>query len=194
MPVRVAAFLVLALACAGAAAQYRWTDADGRVSFGDEPPRDARGVERINAAVALAPPEADALAALPFETRRAARSFPVVLYAPSRECLPCSSARDFLKARAIPYMERRVDTDRDLAAYVALGGNDRLPALGVGRNLLRSFDPAAWGETLANAGYPRDVPLPPGWRQPAPTPLAPPAPAAAPVAPAVAAGASAEAP
>lgn len=47
-----AAAAVLALACAcgvvHAADLYRWTDADGRVVYGDKPPKNARNVSRID--------------------------------------------------------------------------------------------------------------------------------------------------
>ena len=44
-----AAMLAMACLCGGAHAAdlYRWTDADGRVAYGDKPPKDARNVSRI---------------------------------------------------------------------------------------------------------------------------------------------------
>ncbi|MCS7100452.1 MAG: DUF4124 domain-containing protein, partial [Burkholderiaceae bacterium] len=69
--------LALAMAPALAGAQYKWTDADGRTVYGDNPPRDARNIQRIDARGASG--ESDALAALPFELRRTVREFPVTL-------------------------------------------------------------------------------------------------------------------
>jgi hypothetical protein len=115
-PLRLALALLLAAASAAAPAQYKWTDADGHVGYGDQPPRDARQVERIDT-TSLATP-GDALAALPFEVRRAAHNFPAVLYAaPGSDCGPCNSARSFLRGRGIPFTERTVGTATDLAAF-----------------------------------------------------------------------------
>ena len=181
MPLRFAALLLL-LPALCAQAQYKWTDANGGVGYGDQPPRDAKHVERIDAA-AGAPASADELAVLPFEVRRAAKNFPVILYATVRpDCAPCASARSFLQSHGVPYAERTVDTSRDVAAFETLGGGSRVPALAVGRGLLRGFEPGAWSDALANAGYPQDVTLPSSWHWPAPAPLAPPE--AAPAAPA----------
>ena len=136
-PQGLAVALMLTLAGPAALAQYKWTDAEGHVGYGDQPPRDARQVERIDTN-SLATPGGDALAGLPFELRRAALNFPSVLYtAPGADCGPCNTARNFLRTRGIPFTERTVGTSRDIAAYQALGGGSQLPALAVGRNLLR---------------------------------------------------------
>ncbi|MCX7902220.1 MAG: DUF4124 domain-containing protein, partial [Burkholderiaceae bacterium] len=86
--------LVLMPACASA--QYKWLDADGRTVYGDNPPREARNVQKIDARAASG--ESDALAALPYELRRAVRDFPVTLYT-TASCAPCEAARALLIAR-----------------------------------------------------------------------------------------------
>jgi len=155
-------------------AQYKWTDHDGVVSYGDQPGKDAEHVERLGNVLAPADAARDALARLPFEIRKAAQDFPVVLYA-GNECQPCDAGRDFLKSRNVPYSERSVATREDAVAFEkAMGGSHLLPALKVGRQVLRGFDSGAWSEALATAGYPRDIPLPRDWTWPAATPLAPP--------------------
>lgn len=151
-------------------AQYKWTDADGRVVYGDNPPRDARNIQRIDARAAGG--EADALAALPFELRRTARDFPVTLYT-TRDCPPCEAARALLAARGIPYAERTVTTAPDIEALEKLGHGKRLPVLTVGRQTQREFEAGAWNALLDAAGYPRASQLPRTWQQPAPQPLAP---------------------
>jgi glutaredoxin len=177
---RVAAFPFLLLPVFCAQAQYKWTDPDGRVNYGDQPPRNARQVERINAA-AGAVASADDLAGLPFEVRNAAKNFPVVLYVTvATECAPCTRARDFLKARAIPFVERTIATNKDLTAFQALGGGRQFPVVTVGRNWLPGFEPNAWSEALNDAGYPQGATLPRTWQWPAATPLAAPDPAPAP--------------
>lgn len=169
-PLLLAALLFASMAVH---AQYKWTDHDGVVSYGDQPSKDAEHVERLGS---LAPADAvrDALARLPFEVRKAAQDFPVVLYARS-ECQPCDTARAFLKSRNVPYSERSVSTREDIDAFEkSLGGTHILPTLSVGRQVLRGFESGAWSEALATAGYPRDVPLPRDWTWAAATPLAPP--------------------
>ncbi len=173
MTLRIAALLLL-LPALCAQAQYKWTDPNGQVSYGDQPPRDARQVERIEAAAGPAV-AADDLATLPFEIRRAAQNFPVTLYAAvGPQCAPCTDARSFLKAHAIPFVEHSVSTSKDAAAFQALGGGTQLPALSVGRSFLRGFAPDTWAETLKNAGYPEGIALPSTWQWPAATPLTPP--------------------
>ena len=87
------------LAAAGAQAQYKWTDANGQTGYGDQPPKDAAHVEAL-APVSVGVEENDALSRLPYEIRRVARSFPVVLYT-MPACGPCDDARAFLKARTV---------------------------------------------------------------------------------------------
>ena len=127
------AALLLALTAAGiacnASAQYRWTDADGRTVYGDSPPREARNIQRIDARGASG--EADALAALPFEARRAAQQFPVLLYT-TGNCQPCDSVCELLRVCGIPYSERTISTKEDVEQLEKMGLGRRLPVLMVG--------------------------------------------------------------
>lgn len=150
-------------------AQYKWLDADGRTVYGDSPPRDARNVQRVDARGASG--EADAFSGLPYESRRAALQFPVLLYT-SADCQPCDSARELLRARGIPYGERTVSTKEDGEMLDKLGLGNRLPVLTVGRQVQREFETNAWHAALDAAGYPRAAQLPRGWPL-APVPLAP---------------------
>lgn len=163
--------LLLLLAGVCAQAQYRWVGADGQVNYGDQPPKDARQLEQLGPVNGVID-RPDAIFELPYEVRRAAQDFPVMLYA-RPECHVCDDARAFLKARAIPFAERSVITRADIVAFHELGGGDQLPALSVGRQMLRGYEPVSWGETLSVVGYPQGVPLPGSWRWPTPTPLAP---------------------
>jgi hypothetical protein len=143
-----------------AQAQYKWVDADGRTVYGDSPPREARNVQRIDARGASG--DADSLAALPYESRRAAQQFPVLLYT-SAECAPCDSGRELLRARGIPYSERTVSSKEDLEAMEKLGFGNRLPVMTVGRQVQREFETNTWHAALDAAGYPRATQLPRGW-------------------------------
>jgi glutaredoxin len=164
--------LLCVLAAGGlapAAAQYKWSDAEGRTVYGDSPPRDARNVQRLDARSASG--EADALAALPFESRRAAQQFPVILYT-TANCPPCDAARELLRARGIPYGERTIASKEDSDQFEKLDLGSRLPVLTVGRQAQREFETKAWHAALDAAGYPRSAQLPRNWPV-APVPLAP---------------------
>jgi glutaredoxin len=152
-----------------AAAQYKWTDVDGRTVYGDNPPRDARNVQRVDARGATG--DADQYSGLSFESRRAAQQFPVLLYT-TANCQPCDSARELLRARGIPYGERTVSSKEDSDALEKLGLGNRLPVLTVGRQVQREFEIRSWHAALDAAGYPRSGQLPRTWPT-TPVPLAP---------------------
>jgi glutaredoxin len=166
--------VLLAAAAAPAAGQFKWVDASGRMSYGDNPPRDARNVQRVE--VASQEAGNPLLGGLPFELSRAAQRFPVTLYS-TRDCAPCAEARNTLRARGVPYVELTVNSAEDFTVFRNAGGSNRFPTLGVGRELLMSLDVDRWNSALDAAGYPRNQ-LPSGWQAPAPRALyvAPPPP------------------
>jgi glutaredoxin len=166
--------LSLVAAATPAAAQYKWVDGSGRVSYGDNPPPGARNVQRVDAPSASAPDPT--LAGLPFELARAAQRFPVTLYT-TRDCGPCAEARNVLRSRGVPYTEMTVNSGQDFEAFRRMGGTNQFPALGVGRDVLSGLDVDRWNSQMDAAGYPRNQ-LPAGWRTPAPRALyvAPPPP------------------
>jgi Domain of unknown function (DUF4124)/Glutaredoxin len=153
--------IALALAAlflsSSAFAQYRWTDADGRTIYGDNPPREARNIQPVDARGASG--EADALAGLSYESRRAAERFPVVLYTTAK-CPPCDAGRELLRARGVPYSERTISTKEDSAQLDKLGLGQRLPIMTLGRQVQREFETTAWHAALDAAGYPRSAQLP----------------------------------
>ncbi len=178
MRLRAAAWLWIFAACSSQA-QYKWTEPEGQTGYGDQAPRDATHVERLGAVTGGTADSADALAQLPYEIRKAAKDFPVVLYA-MPNCSICDEGRAFLKAHAIPFSERSIATREDFEAFRQLGGGEQLPAIGVGRRMVRGFESSQWAEALADAGYPQGIALPNTWQWPAAKPLVPPAPPPAP--------------
>jgi glutaredoxin len=174
---------VLLAAAAPASAQFKWVDATGRTNYGDNPPPDARNVQRVSASVGQAGD--DALAGLPFELTRAAQRFPVTLYT-TRDCAPCAEASEVLRARGVPYAEMTVNSPEDFEAFRKVGGTNQFPSLQVGRAMLMGLETERWNSQLDAAGYPRNQ-LPAGWRPPAPralyVPPPPPPPPAAPYVP-----------
>ena len=166
----LAAALAAAVA-APAAAQYRWTDANGKVHYGDAPPRDARDVRSLGMRPPAAAPT-DANANLPFELRRAVERAPVVLYT-SPECQPCVPAAALLRERGVPYAERSVTTGEDLQEFRRLTGGLRLPHVTVGTLSQNGFNSEIWHSLLDSAGYPKGSMLPRSHQWAAPQPLVP---------------------
>jgi glutaredoxin len=170
--------LLLLLASAGAQAQlYKWVGADGKVNYTDTPPPPgARSNERKalggNTAV-----QAD----LPFELAQAVQAHPVTLYTMGK-CAPCDEGRALLKNRGVPFSEKTVTSNDDIAQLRNAGGGSTLPFLLIGRTQVQGMEPGGWNNALDNAGYPATSKLPKTWRQAAAEPAAPlpPPPAAEP--------------
>lgn len=162
------ASLLMALTCAGAQAQavYRIVGPDGKVTFSDRPPPDANAQPARTAAEAPGAANGE----LPFALRQVANRFPVTLYT-GNDCAPCTSARNFLTSRGVPFTERTVSSNEDIAALQRLSGASSLPFGTIGGQQLAGFSEAEWAQYLDAAGYPKQSQLPRNYRQPAPTPL-----------------------
>jgi glutaredoxin len=156
----------------GATAQaqvYRIVGPDGRVTFSDRPPPDGKGTPAPS--VAMPPSTGGAgYAGLPAELRTPASRFPVVLYT-SKDCGPCASARAFLVSRGIPFTEKTVATEADARVLRNLSGDLQLPFATLGAQHLVGFSDAEWSQYMDAAGYPKTSALPPGYRNPPPSPL-----------------------
>ncbi|WP_374608971.1 glutaredoxin family protein [Diaphorobacter nitroreducens] len=176
-------FAAGALAPLHAQQVYRIVGPDGKVTFSDKPPQDAKA--NVQATTPAATAGGGAGAALPFELRNVANRYPVTLYT-GPNCAPCGSGRSFLSARGIPFSERTVSSNDDIEALQRLSGSASLPFLTIGGQQIKGYSEVEWGQFLDAAGYPKTSQLPPGYRQAPAAPLvavqAPraPAPAAAP--------------
>ena len=163
-------FLALSLLLCATAAHaqlYKWVGPDGKVSYSDSPP--PSNIKKVETRTSTAgeaggPP-------LPFEVAEAARNNPVTLYT-APNCTPCEEGRKLLAARGVPYSEKTVVTNEDIAKMRQLG-ETQLPLLMVGRNKQQGFQPSGWSGALTAAGFPESSKLPPGYRNPAPEPAAP---------------------
>jgi glutaredoxin len=187
------AFLLslLMLCTAGAQAQmYKSVGPDGRVTYSDTPPAQGAGELRVNPSSAAAPD-------LPYALAQAVKANPVTLYT-AANCAPCASGRALLVARGVPYTEKTVSSNEDVAALKSVGGDAQLPLLIVGRAKQQGFEEGAWNGALTAAGYPASSMLPRSWRNPAPVAAAPratqPSPSSAPAADAAAPRAQSSAP
>lgn len=184
------------LACCGAAlaqgVPYKVTGPDGRVTYTDRPPADAKSVRPLGAAAPVNG-EDSWLDGLPVTLRQTATRYPVTLYAASG-CAPCDLGRLALQQRGVPFREWRV-ADGAGAELQRREGTTSLPVLRVGQQQVLGFEAGEWRRTLDAAGYPAGYPagsaLPPAWQAPAPQPLERPeatevaSPAARPAPPAV---------
>lgn len=154
----------------GAQQVYRIVGPDGRVTFSDRPPPE--NAARAAPARTATPPAggATATAALPFELRNVASRYPVTLYS-GNDCGPCTSGRNFLASRGIPFTERTVTTNDDIEALKRLSGGARLPFMTIGGQQINGFSEPEWSQFLDAAGYPKTSRLPASYRNPPPAPL-----------------------
>ena len=160
----VIAISLLAASLAASAETYRWVDTAGRVIFSDTPPpRTARDVSKAKNLTAN--PEG-----LSYSVRKAAESFPVILYT-SADCLSeCKQAREVLNGRGVPFTEKMVQSSEDREELKTLVGDVFVPSVKVGRQSMRGFEAASYNNLLDLAGYPKTAPAgskPSGGLQPA---------------------------
>lgn len=159
---------LLVVAATTHAQVYRSVGPDGQVTFSDTPPA-AQGAQAPKATSSRgAAPSGNA--ALPYELRQSAQRYPVTLYT-TTACDACTSGRQLLTARGVPFTEKTVSSNADIAALQKLTGADSLPALTIGAQKLKGFSDAQWSQYLDAAGYPKQSQLPATWRSPAPTAL-----------------------
>ncbi|MEO7496698.1 MAG: glutaredoxin family protein [Massilia sp.] len=167
--IAVAAGLGLLLCAGGASAQmYKWTDAKGVVHFGDSPPpADAKKTQEVRAAGGPG-----GGAPLPYALAQAARNSPVTLYTMT-DCDSCKLGRQLLQKRGIPFSEKTVSSNEDLAKLKAITNEATLPQMTVGGRKLVGFEEFLWNQALSDAEYPATAMLPAGYRQAQPEQLAP---------------------
>lgn len=178
---RLLATAVGALLLAGAAhAQvYRVVGPDGKVTFSDKPPAQAAQPATSGRAAS----SGGGGGALPYQLNQTVQRYPVTLYT-SSTCAPCNSGRNLLVNRGVPFTEKTVETNDDIAALQRLAGNNSLPLLTIGGQQLKGFSDSEWSQYLDAAGYPKASQLPASYRRAAATPLVARTAAAAPAAPA----------
>lgn len=196
---RLIGALFLALAAGTTVAQpvYRIVGPDGKVTFSDRPPSatesvQANPVPQPGGGTRATATEPSPDASLPATLRTVVRKYPVTLYTAS-SCAPCDSGRTLLRQRGVPFTEKTVNTNADIAAFQKLAPNSSgFPLLMVGAQPVQGFMGSEWNSYLDAAGYPKTSALPAGYQGAAAQPLAPPKPVD-PSAPAAAAASAAEA-
>jgi glutaredoxin len=165
-------FAVSALAhSAGALAQYKVVEPDGRITYTDRP--SLGGAARV-APLRLPNDGVAANETLPSALQEPVARFPVTLYT-MPACSACDNGRNYLRRRGIPFTEKTVTTQADSQAFRALNLGSEVPVLRIGQQTLRNFSESTWARDLDLAGYPSSSRLPNGYTGWEPTALAPPA-------------------
>ncbi len=166
------AFLGLALLlCAGSASaqMYKWVDANGKTHFTDTPPPASAKPAAVTGSSAG---NTATLVNLPYALAVPARNHPVTLYTASA-CAGCDAGRNYLRGRGIPFAEKTVTTEADIANLKAAGGDGSLPYIAVGSAKMAGFEAAAWDNMLKVANYPATKVLPASYKYPAAVAAAP---------------------
>jgi len=145
---------------------YRWTDARSQINYGDRPPPDAQNLLRID----LRQIGEQVHSLLPYQVRRAASSYPVMLFTAGK-CPPCNTAREFLVKRGIPFAERTIVTGDDSVELKRLTQAEGVPVVTVGTASLIGYDPDEWNITLDASGYPKTSQLTGNFKQEPARPL-----------------------
>jgi hypothetical protein len=78
-----------------------------------------------------------------------------------------------LNARGIPFAEKTVNTNEDIARLREIGGDAQLPFLIVGRTTQSGFSADGWGGIMSAVGYPEASKLPKSYRNPPASAAAP---------------------
>ncbi len=151
---RATAIALLITGTASAETTYRWIDpkSGGTIISDLPPPPGARQVMKYSSTTGVDEQQ------LPYAVRQASEKFPVVLYT-STGCVTCKQARSLLNGRGVPFTEKMLASEEEIAELGRqLGGESLLPSISVGRQSARGFAPATWNELLDAAGYPANTP------------------------------------
>jgi hypothetical protein len=169
MKYRMLLAVLISIAVLAHAETYKWVDADGTIHYSDQPPPpSARKSERKR----LGDKPGDV--AMPYVLQQAMNNFPVTLFV--YECGDgCSLARAFLVKRGVPYTSKDPTAPGMREELRNLtGGQEVVPVLQVGRQVLRGFEEGQWNAALDDAGYPKTALVPVTPVQAKPVAAAPP--------------------
>ena len=149
-----AALIALTLDGSQAQQMYRWVDKDGKVNYTQHaPPAGATNVQRRVMSAGTGQ-----TGDLPYATQLAARNFPVTLFTTPDCGAPCSTGRDSLEKRGIPFEEVVVNDEKKVEELRRLAGRTQVPVLRIGKQVEVGFQPESWKSALDIAGYPASGP------------------------------------
>lgn len=149
---------------------YRIVGSDGKVTFSDKPPPDAKPAASTGSSSNAV--STGSKPALPYELQQLTGKYPVTLYS-STSCGPCDTGRALLTKRGVPFIEKTVNTNEDLSAFARISKDSALPLLVIGGQALKGYSDTEWTQYLDAAGYPKQSVLPTTYRLTAPEPLSP---------------------
>ena len=146
---------------------YRIVGPDGKVTYSDRAPADAKTATATGAGGRpIASPENN----LPYELRQVASRYPVTLYS-GATCAPCNAGRLMLQSRGVPFTEYTVSTQEDAEALQRVSGDNSLPFLTIGGQKIKGYSEAEWTQFLNAANYPATSALPANYRNAQAKPL-----------------------
>lgn len=148
--------LLLTVAGAQAGEVYRWVDAQGNVTYSDQPPPpSARQKVTVKGKGNVVEVDKES-----YEARVAREKYPVVLY--TTACGPvCDQAREYLSQRGIPFTAKDPSKEPEIALELKkLAGAMEVPVILVGKEHQKGFEKGLWGKLLDGAGYPKAPLLP----------------------------------
>lgn len=142
--------LILLSLPAMAGTLYRWTDANGKVHYTDQPPpASAKGVTQKSLKGSNSQSPASP------EMQEARLKNPVTLYTTATCGVHCERAKAHLAKRGISYASKDPSTSVDANEELRKGGSQaRVPTLTIGSERLEGYAEAAWDAALDKAGYP----------------------------------------
>lgn len=128
---------------APAAGVYKWTDADGRMHFGDRPPEDV-AIQEIKIQTFDGPAEVSGVSA-------AAVDRSVILFS-ATWCGVCTRAKEHLKARGVLFTEHDVEKSGiGKSEFKRLNGKG-VPIILVGQQRMNGFSATGLDKLLRDAG------------------------------------------
>jgi glutaredoxin len=128
---------------------YKWTDAQGRVHYSDNPPPEAKAQQvkvKINSI------QGPAVVSTVRDTPAAKAKEKVRIYT-AVWCGYCKKAKAHLATRGVPYDEVDVEaSERGRSEFTQLGGRG-VPVILVGNQRMDGFDASGLDAMLAGAGW-----------------------------------------
>jgi glutaredoxin len=141
---------------------YKSIDKNGRVTYSEIPPTPGSENKLTGESVQNA--------ALPYALQQVVNRYPVTLYT-ATDCAPCISARLMLTQRGVPFTERTISSNEDVAAYKKINNDNNFPLATIATQQLKGYEETEWTKYLDAAGYPKTSTLPRNYRHAEATPL-----------------------
>jgi len=149
--IAVSSLLLLSLfsASSHAVKLYKWVDADGKISYQDQPPPNGQAFEEQSFTE-----QGSKTGVNPDVSRsRAINEKPIVLYV-AENCDSCDVVRTILDMNKAPYEQVAVDSQTDRQAELQqLVGSVRVPTLTIGGTVVQQLDRKRIEDALQANGY-----------------------------------------